>query len=396
MRPELHPISNILILGNGSWGSTIGGMLQDPGRYPADKGFSDPGYNICIYGPEMKGRDVKQDEEGNAVWSGNALEDAGKADLAVFAVPSVHMRATARSFAPYLSRGCYVLNLAKGIVYDRERRDIDLMHEIFIQELGSYNRPWVASLAGPNIAREIQHRPYRPTVTSISTLFPNKNYHKQLRDTFSVYRFTTLQDSPDILGLELSSALKNVIAFASGVVHGYYEEEAGTGNDPLIMNVIGSLIHIGPQEFEYMYHRIANAKGYRGRVPYVSLGDLVTTALSRNSRNFRAGYMRGQYQAKVEEKSIEEICEYIGEAVESVTTVESLAAYFAGMGWSDDFIVFKNIYRVMHDQFHIEESLDHLAEGHPRIARYLDRMESRARRNHERKKRETERREKTK
>ncbi|MBW3010922.1 hypothetical protein KY326_01745, partial [Candidatus Woesearchaeota archaeon] len=255
MKQELHPIKNILIIGNGSWGSTICGMLQETERYPEEKGFVNPHYNICICGPEMKGNRPMLDGNGNAVWDEKYFCDAEKADLAIFAVPSAYMRATAASFAPRLREDCYILNLAKGIVYDEEENDIFLMHEVLSDEMKSDK--WIASLAGPNIAKEIRHTPFRPTITSIGTLYSNKQYHKLLREAFTVYRFTTLQDSPDILGLELSSALKNVIAFASGVVHGYYEAEAGCGFDPLIMNVIGSLIHIGPQEFEYMYHRIA-------------------------------------------------------------------------------------------------------------------------------------------
>ncbi|MCK4670049.1 MAG: hypothetical protein KAT43_02505 [Nanoarchaeota archaeon] len=393
MTEQLKPIKNILILGNGSWGSTICGMLQDPERYPEEKGFTYPGYNIKIHGPRMTiGNRPLLDQDSAAIWPEAAFIDAQSADLTIFAVPSAHMRATAHTFAAYFPHDCYILNVAKGIVYDEKKHSVDLMHEIFIQELKSYNRPWIASLAGPNIAREIREKPFLATSTAIATLFPNKQYHELLKDTFTLHRFTTLQDNPDILGLELSSALKNVIAFASGVVHGYYEEQASKEGklEVKIMNTIGSLIEISAQEAEYMYHRIAKDKGYEGRIPYIALGDLITTALSKDSRNFKAGRLRGIAQAKGDDRPIEEILDYVGEAVESVTTTNSLANYFRGKGWEKDFIVFRNIRRVMYGQIHIEEALDSLAEGHPKIARLLDAMEKRARRNHERDKRKTE------
>jgi len=173
------------------------------------------------------------------------------------------MSDTVKSFAEYHPRrDAVLLNLAKGIVYDNEQKEIYLMHELLKDAFPENEN--IASLAGANIAKEVRHKPFRPTSTTIATLRDDKNLHERLRDLFSVYRFTVRQENPEILALELGSAIKNPVAFGSGVIHGYYEEEArqaGSKNplqDSRMSNVFGDYIDVTSQEGEYMFHLIAS------------------------------------------------------------------------------------------------------------------------------------------
>jgi len=382
----MMPIKKILIVGNGNWGSTVYDLLTSPERHPEGV----PDRDVKIYGPEMDGKKILTYGTGVAKWPDSALRDCEDADLIIFAVASKFMRDTVRAFAQYNPRhDTVLLNLAKGIVYDPDEKEIYLMHEILRDEFPEHKN--IASLAGANIAREVRHKPPRLTTTKIATLKKDSKFHKTLNELFSVEMFSVRQDpSEDILSLELGSAMKNPIAFGSGVIHGYYEEEArqaGSDNpkrDSMMCNVIGDYIDVASQEGEYIFHMISGVKGMRRRIPYSVLGDLITTSISDNSRNFRAGYMRGVAQQKGEKKSIEEICQEIGQAVESVTTVNSLKDYFEHNGWQDRFIIFNNIYLIMHDLINFQDAAKTLAQGHPRVSRLQAMMEARAHRNHTR------------
>lgn len=88
--------------------------------------------------------------------------------------------------------------------------------------------------------------------------------------------------SPDILGIELGGALKNVIALAAGTADGL-----GYGD-----NTKAALITRGITEIV----RLGVAMGAKAETFYglSGIGDLIVTCASRHSRNRKAGYLMGQ------------------------------------------------------------------------------------------------------
>lgn len=191
-------------------------------------------------------------------------------DLLVLAVPSVFTRSTAHKMKEFVGDGQIIVNVAKGI----EESTLYTLSEVIEDELPMAN---VAVLSGPSHAEEVGKgvpttcvvgAKDQKTAEYIQNLFMNED--------FRVYI------SPDILGIELGGALKNVIALAAGIADGL-----GYGD-----NTKAALITRGIAEIT----RLGTAMGGKSETfqGLSGIGDLIVTCASVHSRNRKAGYLMGQ------------------------------------------------------------------------------------------------------
>ena len=205
------------------------------------------------------------------VWITSSLQDAVEgAEVVVTAVPSQAVRDTAKAFAPYLSRGAKVLNVAKGIEHDTFLR----MSQVLKQELPDMS---IASLSGPNHAEEIARG--MPGATVIAS--EDHACLDLLCDIFSTQTFKAYPRR-DLVGVELGGVLKNITAIAAGVTKGI-----GFGD-----NSASAVITLGLDEMV----RFGTAHGAKARTftGLSGLGDLIATATSEHSRNRRLGELVGR------------------------------------------------------------------------------------------------------
>ena len=205
----------------------------------------------------------------------NDLERACQADLIVLAAASVHIRGLARTMAPFVKEGQILVNAAKGI----EESTLKTLSEQIEEEIPKAR---IAVLSGPSHAEEVGKgipttcvvgARERQTAETVQNIF--------MCDSFRVYT------NPDVTGIEIGGALKNVIALAAGIADGL-----GYGD-----NTKAALITRGMAEIS----RLALAMGARIETLYglSGIGDLVVTCASMHSRNRRAGILIGQgYTAK--------------------------------------------------------------------------------------------------
>ncbi len=183
----------------------------------------------------------------------------------VVAVPSEHLRVTMRAVAAQLRPGVPILSVVKGIEEGSHLR----MSEVIERELPQ--RP-IAVLSGPNLAREIAAgKPAGSVVASADQELAADLAGVLSSDRFRVYT------NPDVVGVELGGALKNVIALAAGMVDGLgFGDSAKAG---IITRGLAEITRLGvaagahPQTFA----------GLAG------VGDLIATCMSPLSRNRRAG-----------------------------------------------------------------------------------------------------------
>ena len=199
------------------------------------------------------------------------LETAMKdQDLLVTAVPSVYVRGTAEKMRPFLRKGQIVVNVAKGI----EEKTLNTLSQVLEEELPGAD---VAVLSGPRHAEEVSRglpttcvagARSRKTAEYVQSLF--------MSEVFRVYT------SPDVLGIELGGALKNVIALAAGIADGL-----GYGD-----NTKAALITRGIAEIA----RLGTAMGgkFETFCGLSGIGDLIVTCASMHSRNRRAGILIGK------------------------------------------------------------------------------------------------------
>ena len=132
-----------------------------------------------------------------------------EAELVVVAVPSYAVRETAHAAAPLLRPDTLLVTAAKGIERDTHLR----MSQILEQETGGAFP--IAALSGPSHAEEVgRGLPTGCVAASVSQAAALTVQDAFMNDRFRVYT------SPDIVGVELSGALKNVVALACGICDG--------------------------------------------------------------------------------------------------------------------------------------------------------------------------------
>jgi glycerol-3-phosphate dehydrogenase (NAD(P)+) len=185
--------------------------------------------------------------------------------LFVLAVPSAHVRSTLERLGPNLYPDAPVLSLVKGI----EERTHLRMSEVIAQKLPGRR---VAALSGPNLAREIAAGlPAGTVVASEDAELATELASVLASDRFRVYT------NPDLVGVELCGALKNVVALAAGMVDGLGLGDSAKAG--IITRGLAEMTRLGVAAG-------AQAGTFAG---LAGVGDLIATCMSPLSRNRRAG-----------------------------------------------------------------------------------------------------------
>ena len=197
-------------------------------------------------------------------------------DYLILAVPSVFTRSTAKSMAPFVKKGQVIVCVAKGI----EENTLMTLSDIVEQEIPAAD---VAVMCGPSHAEEVGIG----LPTTVVAGARKKSVAEGVQDIFmnEVFRVYT---SPDMLGICIGGALKNVIALAAGIADGL-----GYGD-----NTKAALITRGITEIARL--GIAMGADPMTFTGLTGIGDLIVTCASMHSRNRRAGILIGKGYTKDE------------------------------------------------------------------------------------------------
>jgi glycerol-3-phosphate dehydrogenase (NAD(P)+) len=185
--------------------------------------------------------------------------------------PSMGVRSTAESMKSHLPADRPVIILSKGV----EEGSLMLMTEVLEDVFG--NRARLAGLSGPNHAEEVGRGV--PSATVVAAY--DESVGRLFQDIFMT-RFFRVYTNPDVVGVELCGASKNVIAVGAGICDGL-----GYGD-----NTKATLMTRGLAEMSRLGHAMgANPLTYMG---LAGVGDLIATCTSRNSRNRGLGEFVGK------------------------------------------------------------------------------------------------------
>lgn len=286
------------VIGSGSWGTALARVL------------SKNGHEVTLWSRrEEESRMLREERENKSKLPGVKLPDdilcttdleqtvEGK-DILVLATASPSIRSMAKKMAPYVADGQIIVDVSKGI----EDSTLMILTDVIEQEIPQCQ---ATVLSGPSHAEEVGRdipttvvagAKDRETAEYIQNLFMNK--------VFRVYT------SPDMLGIELGGALKNVIALAAGAADGL-----GCGDNTkaaLITRGIAEMSRLGVA----MGGHIETFNGLTG------IGDLIVTCASIHSRNRRAGILIGQ--GKTMQEAMDEV-KMVVEGVNSAKAAKTLA-----------------------------------------------------------------------
>lgn len=263
-------MADIGIIGAGSWGTALAVLLHKNGHKVTVWSILQEEIDMLEKEHEHKDKlpGVKLPEDMAFTTD---MESATKGkDVLVLAVPSPFTRSTAHSMREYVGEGQIVVNVAKGI----EEKSLFTLSQVIEEEIPQAK---VAVLSGPSHAEEVG----RGIPTTIVVGAKEKETAEYLQNIFmnEVFRVYV---SPDVLGIELGAALKNVVALAAGIADGL-----GYGD-----NTKAALITRGITEIA----RLGTAMGGRFETfcGLTGIGDLIVTCASMHSRNRRAGILIGK------------------------------------------------------------------------------------------------------
>ena len=323
---------NITILGDGAWGTTLAILL------------SNNGHNISIWSafPEHleeldKKRENKKYLEGIKISKDIVFEkDLGiaieKSDWIVFAIPSKFFREIAKQVkqTKVSLKNRVFINVAKGL----EQKTLKRMTEILKEELGNVS---VAVLSGPTIAIEVAKK--MPAIVVAAS--KDKKIANKMQEMFSSEYFR-VYTSTDVIGVEISGPLKNIIAVVAGISDGL-----GFG-----ANTKAAILTRGIVEIQRLGQKLgAKRKTFLGAA---GLGDLSTTCISPESRNRTFG----ERIAKGE--SLEKILKTTEGVIEGVTTSE--AVYQLSKKYKVDMPFVERVYQVIYENKNPKEATRELMQ----------------------------------
>ena len=260
----------------------------------------------------------------------NLKEAVDNKDVLILAVPSKAIRSVSKSLKDIIKDNQIIVNVAKGL----EEDTLKTMTDIIEEELKG-KKPQVAVLSGPSHAEEVGKG--IPTTCVVSA--HNKELTLYLQNIFMNPSFR-VYTSPDMLGVEIGGALKNVIALAAGIADGLNYGD----------NTKAALITRGIKEIS----ALGVAMGGEQSTFYglTGLGDLIVTCASMHSRNRRAGILLGQG------KTLDEAIKEVNMVVEGVYSAKS--ALMAAKKYNVEIPIIEQVNAVLFENKNAAEAVNEL------------------------------------
>ena len=323
-------MAKISVIGSGGWGIALTILLHKNG------------HDLTIWSFDKREAEELKTTRENKTKLPNILlpedikvtddlkEAVDNKDVLILAVPSKAIRSVSKSLKDIIKDNQIIVNVAKGL----EEDTLKTMTDIIEEELKGKN-PQVAVLSGPSHAEEVGKG--IPTTCVVSAHNKELTLHLQnifMNPSFRVYT------SPDMLGVEIGGALKNVIALAAGIADGLNYGD----------NTKAALITRGIKEISLL----GVAMGGEQSTFYglTGLGDLIVTCASMHSRNRRAGILLGQG------KTLDEGIKEVNMVVEGVYSAKS--ALMAAKKYNVEIPIIEQVNAVLFENKNAAEAVNEL------------------------------------
>ena len=323
-------MAKISVIGSGGWGIALTILLHKNG------------HDLTIWSFDKKEAEELKKIRQNKTKLPNILlpedvkvtddlkEAVDDKDILILAVPSKAIRSVSKSLKNIIKDNQIIVNVAKGL----EEDTLKTMTDIIEEELKEKN-PQVAVLSGPSHAEEVGKG--IPTTCVVSA--HNKELTLYLQNIFMNPSFR-VYTSPDMVGVEIGGALKNVIALAAGIADGLNYGD----------NTKAALITRGIKEISTL--GVAMGGDQSTFYGLTGLGDLIVTCASMHSRNRRAGILLGQG------KTLDEAIKEVNMVVEGVYSAKS--ALMAAKKYNVEIPIIEQVNAVLFENKNAAEAVNEL------------------------------------
>ena len=291
-------MSTVTVFGAGAWGSTMAQVLCDAGN------------DVLLWGRSVETvAEINSSHTNSKYLSAHVLPASLEAtndlqrafahsDTYVLSIPAQELRPTLMAWKENFSQSATIISTLKGIEFSTQMR----MTEVIEDVLGPHK---IAIITGPNLADELVLRQPAGAVAAA----PNQDLAEYVRNLFRTpyYRVYT---STDVMGCELSGAIKSVIALAVGISIGM-----GFGENTQAMLITRGLNEVA---------RLCAAHGSDplSAAGLAGMGDLVASCGSPLSRNRTFGEALGRTGSMT--KAREQVAKTV-EGVASASAVVEIA-----------------------------------------------------------------------
>lgn len=322
-------VERIAVLGAGSWGTALAFVLAENG------------HDVRIWGHRQQVIDQINETHKNEKYlpgvelphqikGFTSLEKAIEGvETLILAVPTKAIREVLQQLKSLTDELFTIVHVSKGIEPDSLLR----ISQMIQQEIDTKD---IVVLSGPSHAEEVSRR-QPTTVTSAST---NIEAAEKVQDLFNNQQYFRVYTNPDVIGVEIGGALKNIIALAAGITDGL-----GYGD-----NAKAALMTRGLAEIARLGTVLgANPLTFSG---LTGIGDLIVTCTSVHSRNWRAGNLLGKG------KNLDEVLENMGMVVEGVRTTK--AAYQLSQKYDVKMPIADALYNVLFNDVKAKDAVDAL------------------------------------
>lgn len=321
----------IAVIGAGSWGTALAIVLAD-NQYPVRLWTRNKQHQHELNEQRENKKYLPNIELPSNITAFSSLDEAiANVKTAVIAVPTKAIRGIIQQLAELNSKQLTLVHVSKGIEPDTLLR----ISEIIEQAAPEGMIKDIVVLSGPSHAEEVGLR--HPTTVTVSS--KNMNAAEKIQDVFMNKHFR-VYTNPDLIGVEIGGALKNIIALAAGISDGL-----GYGD-----NAKAALITRGLSEISRLGTKMgANPLTFSG---LTGIGDLIVTCTSVHSRNWRAGNMLGKGE------KLDDVLKKMGMVVEGVRTTK--AAYQLAKKYNCNMPITNVLYHVLFDNVNAKEAVDQL------------------------------------
>ena len=324
----------IAVLGAGSWGSVLANMLVENGHqvklWSRNKEQVDQLNNDHVNPRYMHDFTYSTD----LVATIDMTAAVKGATVVLIVIPTKGIRQVAHQLDEVLGeldQRPLIVHATKGLEQNTYKRPSEMIAE----EIDPMHRQGIVVLSGPSHAEDVAIK----DMTAVTAACTSLNSATRIQKLFSNNYFRVYTND-DVIGAEFGAALKNIIAIGAGALQGLgYHDNARAA---LITRGLAEIRRLG----------VAFGANPMTFIGLSGVGDLVVTATSKNSRNWRAGYQLGQG------RQLDDVIEHMGMVIEGVYTTK--AAHELSLKRQVKMPITDALYRVLYEGEDIKDAISQL------------------------------------
>ena len=260
------------------------------------------------------------------------------ASLILSAIPTQYLRKVWQRLASHVPDDVPIASVSKGIENATLLRPTQIIADVLGE--ADAGRP-LAAISGPTVADELA----RCLPATVCVASEDTDTAQLVQETFTTHWFR-VYTNPDVLGVELAGATKNIIALAAGILDGL--QAGNNAKSALLSRGLAEITRLG----------VAMGASRETFFGIAGVGDLATSCFSPSGRNRTCGEQLGKG------RKLDDILKAVPGVVEGVPTTQSVVEL--ARKHDVDMPITQTVYDVLFDELDPIEGISRLMSRQPK------------------------------